>query len=77
MKTETITISKTQYQKLKSQAKAYEKIMATFFTQAIKNPISQVVDDFKKTKLYSQEFLIDLEEGLKKSSYSKYYKNLI
>ena len=75
MQTQTITIPKTQYQELKTQAKAYKQIMTTLFKQAIKNPVSQVVDDFRNTKLYSKEFIQDLEDGLNKSSYSSHYGN--
>lgn len=69
----TITLSKTEYQRLKLQAKAYQKIMAKFFELAVKDPLWQVVEDFRKTNLYTEEFLKDLESGLKKSSYLKYY----
>lgn len=31
--------------------------------------IKIVVNDFRKTKIYSEEFLKDLEQGLRKSSY--------
>ena len=50
-------------------------MMSEFFGLAVKNNISHVVDDFKKTDLYSDEFIKDLESGLKKSSYLKHYGN--
>ena len=34
-----------------------------------------MVKDFRKTNLYSDEFLIDLESGLRKSSYSDNHEN--
>ncbi|MBI4652795.1 hypothetical protein HY750_00890 [Candidatus Kuenenbacteria bacterium] len=65
----TITLPKIEYQKLKTQANAYQKIMSKFFEFVIKDPIQEVTEDFRKTDLYSEEFLKDLEIGLRKSSY--------
>ncbi len=65
---ETITISKSEYRKLVSRAKAYEKLAESFFENAMKDPVSDIVADFKKTNLYSVGFLNDLEDGLRKSS---------
>ena len=73
MSTPTITISKIEYQNLKLQSKSYKKIMSNFFELAVKNQLSQVIDDFQKTNLYSGEFIQDLESGLEKSSYLKHY----
>lgn len=67
----TITIPKTEYSKLKRQADAYKKLSGRFFEFMIKDPIEEIVNDFRKTNLYTKEFLTDLEDGLKKSSYSK------
>ena len=69
MRNQTITLSKTEYQRLKAQAKAYQKIMSKFFELALRNSIKEVIEDFRRTNLYSEEFLKDLESGLKKSSY--------
>ena len=41
----------------------------------LKNPADEVVENFKATDLYAEEFLTDLEDGLRKSSYSKRYAN--
>ncbi len=68
---ETITIPKTEHKKLLSRAKAYEKLAGSIFENAIKDPVKDIVSDFKKTNLYSDEFLTDLESGLKKSSLAK------
>ena len=68
---ETVTISKSEYKKLISRAKAYEKLAEKFFADAINDPVEDIVSDFRKTDLYTEEFLGDLEEGLKKSSLSK------
>lgn len=68
---ETITISKKEYKALVSQAKAYQKLAKGFFENVVKDPINEVVSDFKKTNLYTGEFLEDLEKGLRKSTYIK------
>lgn len=68
---DNITISKKEYSKLKLKAKAYEKLAGEVFKNVLKDPVKEVVDDFRKTGLYSDEFLIDLENGLRKSSYTK------
>jgi len=68
---ETITIPKTEYKKLLARAKAYEKLAKSIFENAIKDPVTEIVSDFKNTDLYSKEFLNDLEDGLKKSSLAK------
>ncbi|MEK7673610.1 MAG: hypothetical protein AAB371_00205 [Patescibacteria group bacterium] len=66
-----VIIAEKEYQDLKKQAKAYRNLVSKVFESAIKDPISEVVDDFKKTNFYSEDFLVDLENGLRKSSYSK------
>ena len=65
---ETITISNKDYKKLVSRAKAYEKLAESIFVNVINDPVEDIVSDFRKTDLYTEEFLTDLEEGLKKSS---------
>lgn len=65
---ETITIPKTEYRKLVRKAKAFEKLAENFYQNTIKEPVEAIVSDFRKTNLYSEEFLHDLEDGLKKSS---------
>lgn len=68
---ETITIPKSEYKKLVSRAKAYEKLAESIFVNAIKDPIADIVSDFRRTNIYTEGFLTDLENGLKKSSLSK------
>ncbi|MBU1178892.1 hypothetical protein KKB69_00935 [Patescibacteria group bacterium] len=70
-----ITLPKTEYQQLKRQADAYRRFVAKFFEMAIKDPIKEVTEDFRKTNLYTKEFLMDLESGLRKSSYAKKHAN--
>jgi len=66
-----VTIPKEEYQKLQQQSRAYQKLAARLFESIIKDPIRDVVQDFKDTGLYSKDFLADLEAGLRKSSYAK------
>lgn len=66
-----ITISKTEYSKLKKESKAYRNVATRLLELLIKDPIKNIVEDFRASKLYSKEFISDLESGLRKSSYSK------
>jgi hypothetical protein len=66
-----VTITKEEYKKLQQQSKAYQKLATRLFESIIKDPIREVVQDFRDTGLYSKEFLADLEVGLRKSSYAK------
>lgn len=69
----SITLSKTKYIQLQRQAQAYQKFIAKFFEFVIKDPVGEVMQDFQETNLYTNEFLKDLETGLRKSSYVKKY----
>lgn len=66
-----ITISKNEYQKLQRQAEGYRKLAGRVFEFLIKDSPEDVVEDFRKTNLYTEGFLKDLKDGLKKSSYRK------
>jgi hypothetical protein len=68
---ETVTLTKNEYSKLKRESAAYRKITARVFESVVKDDIPSVIDDFRKTELYTEEFLRDLEDGLRKSSYGK------
>ncbi|PIV12640.1 MAG: hypothetical protein COS47_01405 [Candidatus Nealsonbacteria bacterium CG03_land_8_20_14_0_80_36_12] len=70
-----VTLPKTEYEQLKRQAEAYRRFAARLFELAIRDPIEEVVEDFRKTNLYTKDFLKDLESGLRKSSYAKKYGN--
>ena len=67
----TITVPKIEYQKLKKEAIAYRLLKVQVFESLIQNPVDKVVRNFRKTKLYSEDFLRDLEKGLRSSSYGK------
>ncbi|MDQ3022027.1 MAG: hypothetical protein M3R36_15865 [Bacteroidota bacterium] len=68
---DTVTISKSEYKKLLSKAEAYKKLAESIFENAINDPVNEIVSDFKKTNLYTDEFISDLKAGLEKSSLSK------
>lgn len=68
---QTMTITKNEYRKLQSQAKAYQKLMRQLFESALSGSVDAVVQDFRNTNLYSEAFLKVLEAGLQKSSYGK------
>ncbi|MBI2024878.1 MAG: hypothetical protein HYT03_02220 [Candidatus Harrisonbacteria bacterium] len=70
-----VTLPETEYKQLKRQADAYKKMATKLFELAIKDPVENVVEDFRRTDLYTQEFLKDLESGLQKSSYIRNYGN--
>lgn len=70
-----IVIPKTEYESLRRQAAAYRKFAEKFFESLIKDPIQDVVADFRRVNLYAEGFLKDLESGLRKSSYGKKYGN--
>lgn len=66
-----VTLSKAEYRKLKQQADAYKKITKRIFESVIRAPLEEVIEDFRQTDLYTDDFLEDLEDGLSKSSYAK------
>lgn len=70
-----VTLQKTEYDRLKRQASAYRRFAEKFFELMVKDPIEEVVEDFRKTNLYTENFLKDLESGLRQSSYAKKYGN--
>ena len=70
-----VTISKTKYQFLLSQANAYKKIASNFASQIVEEPLAEVMKSFRSTGIYSKEFLLDLEDGLKDLRRSKIWKS--
>lgn len=65
----TLTIPKNEYDLLNQQALAYKKLVSRLFEFVIKDSQENLVDDFRRTDLYSEEFLNDLKSGIHKSSY--------
>lgn len=71
----SITISKKEYGKLMEVKFRYDYlrqiIREDIFTSPQTRNVKELIDKFKQTKLYSQNFLKSLERGLKRSSYFK------
>lgn len=66
---ETIKIDKKEYKRLLKVESAYKKIVGEVYNTKLNDSVNDVVKDFEETKLYSTEFLKDLGDGLKKSTY--------
>ena len=56
---------------MKIPDQAYRDLAARVFALPLKDPVAEVVVDFKAVGLYSDDFITDLEDGLRQSSYSK------
>lgn len=69
----TITLPKTEYLELKKRAAAYNVIINVVSKDLFASPpeksAKKIIDEFKKTGLYSKAFLEDLASGLNNSSY--------
>lgn len=68
-----VTLPRREYLRLKQQAQAYRVLAAEVFALPLRNPIDEVMADFRATDLYTGQFLTDLEDGLRRSSYMKKY----
>lgn len=73
--TAQVTITKQEYLRLKKQSQAYLAMAARMFELPLRDPVDEVMADFRATNLYTGEFLKDLEDGLRKSSYAKEHGN--
>lgn len=67
----TVKISKVDFNRLERQAKAYRQFVAHMLSMVVRDPIDDVVADFKDANRYSDDFLRDLTVGLRKSSYAR------
>lgn len=69
----TVTLPKIEYMNLKKRAEAFDKMVAginpSFFFVPTEKSRKKIMSEFSKTKLYSKEFLKDLEKGIKRSSF--------
>ncbi|EKD33136.1 MAG: hypothetical protein ACD_76C00086G0001 [uncultured bacterium] len=72
---DSVTLPKKEYLRLKREAEAYRNIATKVFELPLRDPVGEVVSDFRVDGLYTDEFLMDLENGLRKSSYAKKYAN--
>lgn len=69
----TVTLKKSEYEILKKKAEAYETIIRVV-EQDIFSPPSigsrkAILNEFKKTGNYSKEFLEDIGQAIKRSSF--------
>ena len=71
----TVTIPKSEYLNLVSQAKAYQKIASNFASQVIEKPVSSIIANFRNTGRYNENFLKDLEDGLQDLRKSRVWKS--
>ena len=55
---------------MQNQANAYKKIVQNLNSFILRDSVREVVDDFRKTRLYTEAFLYDIKRGLIKSSYT-------
>ena len=71
----TVVISKKEYQELFEKKLRYEYLCQIIEEDIVAPPpaknVEEIINKFKQTKLYKQEFLRSLEKGLKRSSYFK------
>jgi hypothetical protein len=69
----TVTLPKIEYLNLKKRAEAFDKMVSninpSFFFVPVEKSRKKIISDFSKTKLYSKEFLKDLQIGLKRSNF--------
>lgn len=69
----TITIPKTEYQKLWQIEQYYyiirQIVGSDYFEKPPTKDIKKIIEEFHRTGLYREEFLSSLETGLEESSY--------
>jgi len=69
----TITIPKKEYQKILDKALRYEYLRQLMEKDIFSPPptknIGEIINAFKSTKKYNQQFINALEKGLERSSY--------
>ena len=69
----TVTLPKSEYEVLKAQASAYERLLKSVVKESIVTPPtrskSKVLNAFKKTGKYNKDFLASFNKGLKRSTF--------
>ena len=58
---------------VRSIMKIMAKVSISKVESVIADPVDVVVHDFRATRLYTERFLNDLDQGLRASSYDKRY----
>jgi len=70
---QTVTLPKTEYQELNRVKRRYEMMRKLLQLDSFDKPTTKntkkIIDEFRKTRLYNEDFLKSLERGLKDSPY--------
>lgn len=64
---ELITISKSEYNKLKKESISYKEIMENLKSK--EKTLKEIISEFEETNIYEDDFIKDLEIALSKSNY--------
>ena len=62
-----IAVPKNEYRRLRRQADVRKKIAGSVHALLLRDSVSELADDFRKTGLYEEMFVSDLEQGLRRS----------
>ncbi|OHA95905.1 MAG: hypothetical protein A2W64_00165 [Candidatus Zambryskibacteria bacterium RIFCSPLOWO2_02_39_10] len=69
----TIILSKSEYEILKAQSSAYERLLSAITAQSIVTPPtkskSKTLSAFRNTGKYNKNFLVSFKKGLHRSSF--------
>ena len=69
----TVTMPKVEYISLKKKAESFDSMIAGINPSLLFVPLEKsrkkIISEFSKTKLYSKEFIKDIEKGMKRSSF--------
>ena len=68
-----VVLAEVEYKKLKAQADAYNRLLFSLCENIFMPPptrsVAKVVQELKKTKRYSPQFIASVAKGLRHSSY--------
>lgn len=70
----TVKVPEKEYKRLSRQAWAFRVFASHVFESVLRDPVEDVVEDFWKTGKYTPAFLLDLEDGLRKSSLARRHR---
>ena len=69
----TVTLPKSEYEMLKAEAQAYERILKALAKESVVTPPtksrSKIFAVFEKTGKYNKKFLNSFKKGLKRSTF--------
>ena len=64
----TVRIPEREYKRLAREARAFRLFASHVFESVLRDPVEEVVEDFRAVGKYTPEFLVDLEDGLRRAS---------